>query len=273
MDKIIFFQSSMPRAGSTLLQNIIGQNPNFHVTPTSGISSLIEGAKHSFSNTIEFKKEKDYNLCKTSFYNFCKEGIKGYYSNIDKPFILDKNREWIQHVDILKQMYSSPKIICLVRDIRSIFSSYEKQYLNNFNYPYELSNSHTFPSNPTISERIELYKNTGPLLTFIKSLFNHLQFKNRDNIKMIRFEDLCSNPQKTLNDIYNYLEVPYFSHNFSSIDQITYENDNFHMFGEHKIKHSLSLPSPDWEEYLTLEESNKIYEDYLWFFEYFNYTK
>ena len=29
----IFFQSSLPRAGSTLFQNIIGQNPDFYVTP------------------------------------------------------------------------------------------------------------------------------------------------------------------------------------------------------------------------------------------------
>ena len=37
MDKKVFFQSSLPRAGSTLLQNILGQNPEFYVTPTSGV--------------------------------------------------------------------------------------------------------------------------------------------------------------------------------------------------------------------------------------------
>ena len=36
----IFFQSSLPRAGSTLLQNILGQNPEFYVTPTSGVLEL-----------------------------------------------------------------------------------------------------------------------------------------------------------------------------------------------------------------------------------------
>ena len=40
MEKI-FFQSSLPRAGSTLLQNILGQNPNFYVTPTSGVLELL----------------------------------------------------------------------------------------------------------------------------------------------------------------------------------------------------------------------------------------
>jgi hypothetical protein len=33
----IFYQSSMPRAGSMLLQNILAQNPDFYVIPTSGL--------------------------------------------------------------------------------------------------------------------------------------------------------------------------------------------------------------------------------------------
>ena len=37
----VFYQSSLPRAGSTLLQNIIGQNPKFHVTPTSGMIDMM----------------------------------------------------------------------------------------------------------------------------------------------------------------------------------------------------------------------------------------
>ena len=37
----IYFQSSMPRSGSTLLQNIMGENPDFYVTPTSGVLELV----------------------------------------------------------------------------------------------------------------------------------------------------------------------------------------------------------------------------------------
>ena len=41
LNKKIFFQSSLPRAGSTLLQNVMGQNPDFYVTPTSGVLELL----------------------------------------------------------------------------------------------------------------------------------------------------------------------------------------------------------------------------------------
>ena len=49
MSPRIAFQSSLPRSGSTLLSNIVGQNPEFHVTPTSGLLDLLKGARHYFS--------------------------------------------------------------------------------------------------------------------------------------------------------------------------------------------------------------------------------
>ena len=55
--KKIFFQSSLPRAGSTLLQNIIGQNPDFYVTPTSGVLELLYGARNHYTACDEFKAQ------------------------------------------------------------------------------------------------------------------------------------------------------------------------------------------------------------------------
>ena len=39
MIKKVFYNSSLPRAGSTLFQNIVGQNLDFYVTPTSGTNA------------------------------------------------------------------------------------------------------------------------------------------------------------------------------------------------------------------------------------------
>ena len=41
----IFFQSSMPRSGSTLLQNVLAQNPEIYATPTSGVLELVFSAR------------------------------------------------------------------------------------------------------------------------------------------------------------------------------------------------------------------------------------
>jgi hypothetical protein len=41
MIKKVFYNSSMPRAGSTLIQNILGQNPDLYTTPTSGLFEML----------------------------------------------------------------------------------------------------------------------------------------------------------------------------------------------------------------------------------------
>ena len=53
MEKI-FYQSSLPRAGSTVLQNIMAQNPDIYATPTSGVLELIFGARANYTTSPEF---------------------------------------------------------------------------------------------------------------------------------------------------------------------------------------------------------------------------
>jgi len=101
----IFFQSSMPRSGSTIFQNLIGQNPDFYVTPTSGVLELVYGARVNFTNSLEFKAQ-DSELMKQGFLNFCKRGLEGYFEGItDKPYIMDKSRGWGIYRSFLDSFY------------------------------------------------------------------------------------------------------------------------------------------------------------------------
>jgi len=96
MEKL-FFQSSLPRAGSTLLQNIFAQNPDIYATPTSGVLELIFAARENYTNSPEFIAQ-DKELMKTAYLSFCKEGMDGFYNSItDKKYVRDKSRGWGVH--------------------------------------------------------------------------------------------------------------------------------------------------------------------------------
>ena len=85
----IFYQSSLPRAGSTMLQNIMAQNPDIYATPTSGVLELIFAARSNYTNSPEFKAQ-DAELMKDGFLNFCKEGMYGFYksnSSLTKSYL------------------------------------------------------------------------------------------------------------------------------------------------------------------------------------------
>ena len=130
MEKI-FFQSSLPRAGSTLLQNILGQNPDFYVTPTSGVLELLYAARSNYSNDVAFKAQNP-ELMKKGWLNFCNQGLMGFYNGVTtKKYVMDKSRGWGIHYDFLNSFYPNPKIVCMVRDLRSIYASMEKNFRKN----------------------------------------------------------------------------------------------------------------------------------------------
>src|SRR5687768_5831702 len=52
--KTIFFNSSLPRSGSTLMQNILAQNPQFYCSPTSGVIGALGMARAQYSENETF---------------------------------------------------------------------------------------------------------------------------------------------------------------------------------------------------------------------------
>ena len=128
----IFFQSSMPRAGSTLLQNVLAQNPDIFATPTSGVLELVFSARQMYTESLEFKAQ-DTETMNKGFIHYCREGVHGWYDAVtDKPYVVDKSRGWGVHYDFLESFLGyQPKILCMVRDLRQIISSMEKKFREN----------------------------------------------------------------------------------------------------------------------------------------------
>ena len=82
----------MPRAGSTLLQNILAQNPDMHATPTSGLVHLVHTAKKGYTENVEFKGSDQYDW-KKHFFKFVKGGMESLASSVDdkKYFTVVRN--------------------------------------------------------------------------------------------------------------------------------------------------------------------------------------
>ena len=89
--KTIFYNSSLPRSGSTLIQNIIAQNPDFYTTPTSGLVDLVMASKHNYNSSQSFIAQ-DQKQMENAFLTYCKAGMQGYFEGLtDKPYVVDKS--------------------------------------------------------------------------------------------------------------------------------------------------------------------------------------
>jgi len=267
----IFFNSSLPRSGSTLLQNVMAQNPDFYVTPTSGVLELVFGARGNYTSSPEFKAQ-DPEYMKMAFRAFCRDGVFGFFNALtNKPYVLDKSRGWGYYREFLDFFYPSPKIVCMIRDPRAIFSSMEKNYRKNPDKAMSMT-SDAEMSNITTEQRIDTWAQSQPVGLAFQRLYQIVKEKRDQNMLFIKYEDLTKNPQKEFEKVYAYLELDYYNHDFSNIEQVTIEDDEVYgVFGDHKIKKEIKPVQPDYNEILGVNPSNWIKNNYGWFYEYFKY--
>ena len=262
MKQKIFFNSTLPRSGSTLLQNIMGQNPEFFVTPTSGLIDLMLGARIGYNQNYE-SKAGDTEMWKEGFYAFCSHGIDGYVkSQTSKPYYLDKNRVWGFYYNLLTHIVEKPKVLYMVRDLPSIFSSMEKKFRMNPDKD-DGTMDNVKMKGTTTHKRVELWAQSHPLGYSLEKLYQTLLDGTASNFLFIRYEDLCSNPDNVMKSIYQYLELDEFKHDFQHINQVTTENDAIHgIYGDHVIRNSLKMLPNDSKEILGLHTVDLIKENY-----------
>jgi sulfotransferase len=262
----------MPRAGSTLLQNILAQNPAFYVTPTSGLLELVFGARLNYTNGAEFRAQ-DAAQMKKAFLAFCHAGMQAYHQALtDKPYVLDKSRGWGVHFDLLQTiMGEEPKIICLVRDLRQILSSMEKKFRQNPEM-YRPIENHANLSGTTTFKRAMIHLQNAPVGLALDRLIEVHQRGWNKKMLFLRFEDMTTQPAETLQKVYTYLGVPGFKHDFDKVAQVTLEDDQvFGIPDLHEIRPKVEPLPSDYLDVLGRDVVRYVQNQYAWYFQQFGY--
>ena len=259
---------------TTLMANLIANNPRIGGGETSPLLEYLYGARANYSTVPEVKSALTEDIMHKSFLNFCRQGINGYADAItEKEIYLDKSRGWIYYSEFLRELYPDTKIIVMVRDIRAILSSFEKKWRDN---PSILDNRDK-PNEQkfiTIDNRCDHWLSDPPLGLSLKRLYNAHQTKTLENMLLVKAEDLCKNPKSIMQKVYDFIEEPYFELDYSDVKQMTIENDrvsDFGIYGDHTIRPKVESLKKDYDEVLGTTISNNVKANYKWFYEAFNY--
>ncbi len=265
-DKKIVFNASLPRSGSTLLQNILAQNPRFYCTPTSGVIDLMLASRKFYTELAEFKAQ-DPDLMQKAFTSYCKYGINGFFDGVtDKPVCVDKCRSWFHYHEWVSQFHPNPKYLVCIRDLRAILSSMEKLFRKkrHLSDADEVTGTLTMI---TINNRVMRWLNGPPVGIAVARLVESIQTGVLKNMHVIRFEDLTTHPDEVLRRVYAYLEEPYFQHDFNHIEQATKENDAYHtQYGDHNIRAKVEPVPLDYNQVLGPELALWVKNNYALFY-------
>lgn len=269
----IFYNSSMPRAGSTLLQNILGNNPHIYATPTSGLLDILISAKKIYTEIPAFRAQ-DESQMKSAFLMYCRYGVEGFFRALtEAPYAIDKSRGWAINYQFLSSFYPNPKVICMVRDLRDIVASMEKNFRR---YPerWDRSQDSASPKGQTVSERAKLWMNEKPVGSTLIQLKDAIHRGYGEKMLFVRFEDLCQDPERAMRGVYDFLGVEYYPLDYSRVRQVTHEDDRFHgRYGDHTIKSKVEPIPSRAIEYLGEEVCEGLYESNQWYFDKFGYKK
>ena len=262
-DKTIHFIAGLPRSGSTLLCNVLNQNPLFHATPTSGIIDIMLAIRNQWDNSMMFKAAPNPEGKEAVL----KGMLQNYYSINDKPIIFDKNRGWLAYIEMLEFALGRPvKLICTVRDIVDIIASFEKLYRKHthiWQFPQERSNHAKWQ---TVEGRAGIWMDAEqPVGTAYNRLRDAFTRGYGDRIHLVEFETLTSTPDVAMKRIYDFLGMEYFFHNFKDVKQTTFEDDLEHGIpGLHDIRSTIEPVRSNALELLGKDVIDKYSDAQFW---------
>lgn len=249
MKKTYHFIAGMPRAGSTLLCNILAQNPRFHATGTSGIMDIMFGVRNSWKNLIEFKASPN----DTALLRVLRGILDNYYDDVDKPVVFDKCRGWLSLLEMAETVLErKAKVLVPVRDIRDILASFEKLWRENSKTAQVGQEGAHYFKFQTVEGRTETWMNPDQPVGLAYNRIKDAAIRGYlDRMYFVDFNNLTSNPKEELKRIYDFLEEEYFKHDFENVIQVTWEDDSVHGFkGLHDIRSKVAPIEPQWPKVL-----------------------
>jgi sulfotransferase len=253
--KTLHFISGLPRSGSTLITNILKQNPQIHGEAVTSLSSIIGTVNASWDN---FETNQEYNNQKAKV-GVLSAILQGYYNHIDKPIIFDKDRGWVSLLPLVEAVLQRQiKMIICVRNPAEILSSFERLRKENPLYFTRVDKALREGSN--IASRAYYYAGPeGPLGLSHRNIKDAIVMGYQDRFLFVDYNRYCSTPKAQTKRIYEFFELPYFEHDFKNITQEENYNDLAIGLPElHKVKSEVNRTTVNCVEYLGLE----LYEQY-----------
>lgn len=263
--KTIHFVSGLPRAGATLLCNVLAQNPRIGVTPTSGIIEIVMMVRNRWNKIVEFQAAPN----EEAKLRVMRAALDAYFDDPrnDKPMMLDKSSGWLSVLEVVEAILGrQAKVLVPVRDIRDVLASLEKLWRQNAG-TWELPQEHaSYYKWQTVEGRCEVWMSPNQLVALA---YNRIQDALTrgfgDRMHFIEFEELTRNPREVVGAIYDFLEEPPFEHDFDHIKQVAQEDDfRLGIPGLHVIRPKLEPVAAQWPKYLGSIADKYTRYNHLW---------
>ena len=245
LSKQIIAVSGLPRAGSTLLCQLLGEHPAVYSPGhSSPLCPTITGLRKQLSDNhfLLAQLDVDPELVQRRLLSAFRGFIEGWFAETEHRHVVDKNRGWLQQIETLLLLEPNAKVLVCVREPGQIFGSVESQHQKTLllDFPDHLA------SHSAYSRADMLFGKEGVIGAPLLGI-QHLQDlpqAMQQRLYYVVFEDLMARPAEAINEIYQWLGLAEHRIDPNNLHVSPHESDSYYRFKYRHQQHaSLRQPS------------------------------
>ena len=240
--------TGLPRAGSTLLCQLLAEHPEIHWEGhSSPLCNMLLGIRRMVSDDSFFLSQLDHAFDSSySHLTSAMQGfLRGWLHDGDKKAVVDKNRAWLHAIELLLHIEPDAKLIVCLRDLGQIYGSIEAQHQRTILVDF-IDHLADYDRMGRADMLFAKDKAIGsPLISLhaVPDLPKHVQ----ERLYFVRFEDLVERPAVCMSHIYSWLGLSAYEINPGKLTIGVQESDShYHMKYSHK--QSARIAKPNWHE-------------------------
>lgn len=262
------FLTGLPRSGSTLVSNLLGNHPDIFSTPSSPLAHIINNIRETYSNDQFFMSQLDHNY--DYLYQKIGDSSRAYIESWqDKyhKFTIDKNRTWLNQIEVIRELYPNFKMIITLRDLRQVYASMERRHRKTMLIS-PLGGGHTVDSRAAsfFDKDNGIAGSALNSLQNLKDVPNIISGAKEQHLFFLRYEDLIQNPEEVTSLLFQFIGVEEYKIDFNDIKQVTQESDSHYKFKYmHKINSKLESTKQDLSD-VSPSIMNEIMNKYGWYY-------
>ncbi|MGZ8924279.1 MAG: sulfotransferase family protein [Nitrososphaeraceae archaeon] len=219
-NKKYHFIAGLPRSGTTLLSTILNQNPIFEASISGPLARFVRAIIQESSSQGGYRFECPPNKRKKLIYGL----FDNYYDDITKNVAFNTNRGWPLLLPTIKTLYPNSKMILCVREIGWILDSFENLQRQN---PFEFTSMFSPEENINVYTRCETLLHPNRTLGFAYNAVKQAITSDYQNtIMIVDYDNLVRHPHKVMRQIYEFINEPYFNHDFDRVEASYTEFDD-----------------------------------------------
>ena len=231
LDRRIAYVTGLPRAGSTLLCQLLGVHPDIYsIGHSSPLAHALQKLRYNLSDDpfLLAQMDVEFDVVYARLMRAYRGFMNGWFAEASEPLVVDKNRAWLGMVDTVHHLDPDFRMLVCVREPGQIYGSVEAQHQKTLllDFPDHLAGHSRY------TRADKLFKDSGVIgqpLRAIQAL-QDLAPELRQRLYFVVFERLMSDPHAVMQDLFKWLELPALELDLDELPTRPGESDSHYRF-------------------------------------------